>query len=307
MNLEQLRGFTTIARVGHFTRAAEELHLTQPSLSRQISTLEQDLGSVLFHRARGNITLTPAGAALLPLATRILADEDSIRREMDELAGLRRGRVRLGAPPTLCVSLVAEVLSVYRKNYPGIELQIFEAGSRNLLEELSAGQLDLALIVTSEHSVNEVHLHNKPLLREQLVVADSPAKPLLEHTSITLQELAPVEQIAFSHSYDLRAATSNAYRALDMAPNIVIDGAEMDAVLRFVQAGLGVAVVPATVLTHRSDLRAVELSGPKLERTIGLAHRRDVTLTRAAAAMQDLILLTSQHLAGRYEQISSLS
>ncbi len=217
MNLEQLRGFTTIARVGHFTRAAEALHLSQPSLSRQISTLEHDLGTTLVNRTRGNLTLTAAGRALLPLATRMLADAESIRVEMAELAGLRRGRVRLGAPPTLCVSLVAEVLETYRATYPGIELQISEAGSRTLLEQLTGGQLDL------------------------------------------------VPQIAFSPSYDLRAATQSAYRTLGLSPNVVIDGGEMDAVLRFVQVGLGVAIVPATALVGRSQLhgRALRSSARK--------------------------------------------
>lgn len=100
MNLEQLRGFVEVARLGHFTRASEHLHLAQPSLSRQISTLERELGAELFHRARGHIGLTAAGEALLPRAQRMLAESDAIREEMAELAGLRRGRVRLGAPPT---------------------------------------------------------------------------------------------------------------------------------------------------------------------------------------------------------------
>ncbi len=307
MNLEQLRGFATIARVGHFTHAAEELHLTQPSLSRQIATLEQDLGSELFHRARGNITLTAAGRALLPLASRMLADEESIRVEMAELAGLRRGRVRLGAPPTLCVSLVAEVLSEFRRRYPGIELHIAEAGSRVLLEQLAGGQLDLALIVTSEHAVNEATLEHTPLLRERLVVAASPGGALGSRQVVDLKALSAIPQIAFSHGYDLRAATMAAYRERGLAPNVVIDGGEMDAVLRFVQAGLGVAVVPATVLTQSTALRAVQLEDPQLQRTIGLAHRRDVTLTRAAAEMQAMIISTASELAGRFAQISTLS
>ena len=130
MNLEQLRAFVEVAQVGNFTRAAERLHLAQPSLSRQITTLEQDLGAELFHRARRGSTLTVAGESLLPLARRMLADADSVRRELAELAGLQRGRVRLGATPTLCVSLVAEVFTAFHAAHPAIELQISEHGSR---------------------------------------------------------------------------------------------------------------------------------------------------------------------------------
>ena len=119
MNLEQLQSFVEVARIGHFTRAAAHLHLAQPSLSRQISTLESDLGAALFHRARGNITLTDAGESLLPLAKRMLADADTVRYEMQELAGLNKGRVRLGATPTLCISLVAEVLTSFHCEVSG--------------------------------------------------------------------------------------------------------------------------------------------------------------------------------------------
>ena len=86
MQLQQLRYFTAVAELGNFTRAAEELYLAQPSLSRQIAALEQDLGAELFHRARGGSTLTVAGESLLPLARRMLADADSVRRELAELA-----------------------------------------------------------------------------------------------------------------------------------------------------------------------------------------------------------------------------
>lgn len=307
MNLEQLRGFITIAEVGHFTRAAELLHLTQPSLSRQISTLEQELGSELFHRARGNISLTAAGLALLPRAKRMLSDEESIRNDMADLAGLRRGRVRLGAPPTLCVSLVAEVLELFRESYPGVQLHVVEAGSHRLLEELNDGALDLALVVTSEHAVNEKHLHNVPVLEEELVVIDSVDRPhLAKIYELDLQALAPVAQLAFSHTYDLRASTQQAYKSVGLVPNIVVDGGEMDAVLRFVHRGLGVAVVPATVALDTPGVRAVAITDPQLQRTIGLAHRKDVSLTRAASAMHQLIETTARALASRHEQITAL-
>jgi DNA-binding transcriptional LysR family regulator len=131
MNLEQLRSFAEVAATGHFTKAAATLHLAQPSLSRQISTLEKELGAELFHRAHGHITLTDAGATLLPTAKRMLADAEAIRRDMDELAGPQQGRVRLGATPTLCVSLVAEAISRFHHQHPGIELELVEKGSRD--------------------------------------------------------------------------------------------------------------------------------------------------------------------------------
>ncbi|MFD7944671.1 LysR family transcriptional regulator, partial [Streptomyces sp. NPDC059744] len=106
MHFQQLTYFVAVAEARHFTRAAEEVHVSQPSLSQQIRALENELGAELFSRARGNITLTDAGEALLPLARRILADADTARHEVQELAQLRRGRVRLGATPSVCTGLL---------------------------------------------------------------------------------------------------------------------------------------------------------------------------------------------------------
>jgi len=299
MNLEQLRSFVEVARFGNFTRAAEELYLAQPSLSRQIAALEQSLGAELFHRARGGSTLTVAGETLLPLARRMLADAESVRRELAELAGLERGRVRLGATPTLCISLVAEVLSAFHAEHPAIELHLSEQGSRALLDELGSGELDLALIVTSDATTAD-RFAVEPLLVEELVlVSSAAAPPVAGGDSIALAEVARLPQVVFSSTYDLRATTDAAFRAASLDPEVVLEGAEMDAVLRFVERGIGVAIVPAMVLIDRPGLRAVRLEGAGLERTISLARPADVAATAAVEVMQQTIAATAVALAAR--------
>ncbi|MBW9120824.1 LysR family transcriptional regulator [Microbacterium trichothecenolyticum] len=297
MNLDQLRAFVTVAQLGNFTRAAEQLHLAQPSLSRQISTLEQSLGAELFHRARAGSTPTAAGEALLPLARRMLADAASVRREIDELAGLRRGRVRLGATPTLCISLVAEVLSVFHAAHPGVELHITERGSRGLLDDLAGGELDLALITTSGAASAERFTVTPLLVEELVVISSSSAPPLTTQESMDLDDVAALPQVAFSSTYDLRATTDAAFAAAGLTPHTVIEGAEMDAVLRFVERGIGVAIVPAMVLIERSGLRSVRLSAPSLTRTISVARVTDMSPTSAAEVMQQTIVHTAAALA----------
>ena len=299
MNLEQLRGFVTVAQLGNFTRAADHLHLAQPSLSRQIASLENDLGAELIHRSRGGSTLTVAGEALLPLARRMLADAESVHRELAELAGLRRGRVRLGATPSLCISLVAEVLSVFHAAHPGIDLFVSEQGSRRLLDELGRGELDLALITTSEATSAE-RFSVTPLLVEELVlISSASAPPVTTRDTITLDTIAGLPQIIFSASYDLRATTDAAFFEKNLTPDVVLEGAEMDAVLRFVERGLGVAIVPAMVLIDRPGLRSVRLRAPSLTRSITLARPTDVATTAAVAVMQQTITATATAFAGR--------
>ena len=137
-----------------------------------------------------------------------------------------------------------------------------------------------------------------PLLVEELVViSSSAAAPVTDADTIELAEVAALPQVVFSRAYDLRAATDAAFRAAGLTPRAAVEGAEMDAVLRFVERGLGVAVVPAMVLVERPGLRAVRLRDSTLTRTISLARPADMAPTVAVAVMQRTIARTAVELA----------
>lgn len=299
MQLQQLVYFVAVAETRHFGRAAQHVHVAQPSLSQQIRALERELGADLFHRARGNIALTDAGEALLPVARRMLADADNARVEVQEIAGLRRGRVRLGAPPSLCAALVPRVLAAFHRRHPGIQLLIEEGGSRDLVSQLAAGSLDLALVIVPLQR-HDPALATTELFNEDLVVISpqnrTTAAARTESESAPAPALAPVHitdlrerpLVMFRHGYDLRDATLAACRAEGFEPGYAVEGGEMDTVISLVEAGLGTAVVPSTVAA-RHNLRAAPFAPPGLTRTVALAHRRDVDLPRAARALRDEI------------------
>ncbi|EFF94219.1 LysR family transcriptional regulator [Streptomyces sp. e14] len=293
MQFQQLQYFVAVAETRHFTRAAELVHVAQPSLSQQIKALERELGADLFLRARGNITLTDAGEALLPLARRILADADTARHEVLELAQLRRGRVRLGATPSVCTGLLPDVLRAFHDRYPGVHLLVEESGSHDLVRHLARGGLDLALVVLPLPSPSPA-LTTVELLREDLVVVSSPeaAAPGGEgRRTVRIADLEGERLVMFRHGYDLRELTVAACRAEGFEPEFAVEGGEMDAVLGFVRAGLGVAVVPRMVATRSGrGLRVTALARPGLHRTIALAHRSDVAPPRAARELQRMLL-----------------
>lgn len=291
MQFQQLLYFVAVAETRHFTRAAERVHVAQPSLSQQIRALERELGAELFSRARGNIALTDAGEALLPLARRILADADTARLEVQELAQLRRGRVRLGATPSVCTGLLPDVLRAFHSAHPGIELLIEESGSLDLVRELARGALDLALIALPLPP-SAPALTTVELLTEDLVVVSSAELPAPGGGgALTISGLRDEPMVMFRHGYDLRELTVTACRAEGFEPVFTVEGGEMDAVLGFVRAGLGVAVVPAMVVDRAgSGLRATPLAGSPLRRTIALAHRTDVAPPRAARELKRILL-----------------
>ncbi|WP_163553292.1 LysR family transcriptional regulator [Candidatus Frankia alpina] len=285
MQLHQLAYFVAVAETRHFTRAAQRMHVAQPSLSQQVRSLEQELGTPLFNRARGNISLTAAGETLLPLARRILADTETARQRVTELLDLRHGTVRLGATPSLCTGFLPDVLRLFHQRYPGIRLLVEEGGSRDLVRDLAGGELDLALIILPLQS-SDPALATSPLIRESLVLVSSlDEPPVVTGRSLTVADLRNHPLVMFRRGYDLRVATVTACREVGFEPTFAIEGGEMDAVLGFVAAGLGSAVIPSMV-ARRLGMRVTPFAAPGLQRTIGLARRRDVEPTRAAVELQ---------------------
>lgn len=290
MQLHQLRYFVAVAEVRHFTQAADVVGITQPSLSKQIHALEADLGAPLFERVRGNIALTAAGEVLLPLARRILADVETATREVQELVGLRRGRVRLGATPSLATALAPPVLRRFRDAHPAVDLRVEEGGSQNLVRDLLRGDLDLALIIMPAHGADP-GLHTEEILRESLVVASLDEVPGTSAAGeLRVTDLRGQPLVMFREGYDLRDATLQACREAGFEPTLSVDGGEMDAVLSFVEAGLGVALVPGIVVARRPAIRVTRLAPPGVRRTIAVARRRDVVPTHAGRELRRILM-----------------
>src|ERR1700722_18993697 len=147
MQLHQLRYLASVADERSFTRAAAQLRVAQPSVSAAVRALERELGIDLFHRAGGEVTLTPAGEALLPFARQALADCEAGRAAVGDLMGLRRGRLSLGATPSLTTGLLAPVLAAFPRRFPHLEVSLREGGSRHLVTALERGVLDLAVVI----------------------------------------------------------------------------------------------------------------------------------------------------------------
>ncbi|WP_219419364.1 LysR family transcriptional regulator [Pseudonocardia nigra] len=290
MTLTQLAYFVALADVRSFTRAAELTGVAQPTLSRQLRALEEELGAPLVDRnAREGPVLTPAGEAVLPLARRMLADSESARSAVAEIVGLRSGRVRVGATPSLCIGVVADVLRVFHEQYPDIRLELVEDGSQPLVRSLARGDLDVALVIVPPTGIDP-SLHTTPILRERLSVA-SPAAGSAPSArgSMSIRELSRRPLVVPRQGYDVREVTLQAYTDAGVTPRFAVEGGEMDAVLRLVEAGTGVAVVPDLVFAGRPRLRRTVLT-PPLFRTVALARRADLAPTHAVGAFRTTLL-----------------
>lgn len=290
MELRHLRYFEAVARHGNVTRAARELHIAQPSLSKQIRALESELGVQLFDRLGRRVELADAGRLLLPYARRILHDVDLAREALHQRADLTAGRVSLGAPPTVGTQLLPRVLAEWNARYGNIALELHEQGAGRLLALLADGTVDLAVVPST--SVNTTAIE---LLREELVIAVAEGEPLAQRGEVQAAELAGQAFILYPSGYDLRERTLQFCRDAGFEPRIVLDGGEMDTVLRLAAAGLGIALVPRLALAGASGLAAVRIRGAELVRTLYLLWSSQRELSPAAAALRDFLVDQIRH------------
>lgn len=285
MELHQLRYFEAVARLGSVTRAAEELHVAQPSVSSQLRVLEAELGAELFDRVGRRVELTDAGRLLLPHARRILREVADAREALRQRADLTHGRVSIGAPPTVGTHLLPAALAEWNRRYRGIELELHEQGAGLLLQLLDEGTVDLAVVPVPVAGVACAELFS-----EDLVVAVAAGHPLAERREVAASDLRDEGFILFPRGYELREQTLQFCRDAGFEPRVVLDGGEMDTVLRLAAAGLGVAIVPRLALGGAVGLVGLPVQARALTRTLGLVWHPERHLSPAALALREFLL-----------------
>lgn len=293
MELHHLRYFEAVARHGHVTRAAKELKIAQPSLSKQIQVLETELNVQLFNRVGRRIELSEAGHTLLPYVRRILHDVEHAREALRQMGDLTQGHVSLGASPTVGTHLLPQVLAEFAQRHAGIELELHEDGAARLVTLLEEGNVQLA-VVSLALVAQQSKLQHEELFTEDLVLAVATEHPLAQRRTVRARDLSDERFIMFPDGYELRALTLHLCQAGGFEPRVAIDGAGMDSVLRFAAAGLGIALVPRLALEGVDELRDVAVRDVKLSRTLGLVWHSERRLSPAAHAVQQFL---TEHLS----------
>jgi LysR family transcriptional regulator, transcription activator of glutamate synthase operon len=240
---------------------------------------------LLFDRVGRRLELTDAGRTLLPYARRILQEAETARASLQARTDLTIGHVSLGAPPTIGTQLLPRALAEFNQRHRGIQLELHEAGASQLLKLLDSGIVDLAVV-----SVPVAQVAWTELFTEELVVAVAQTHRLAQHGSILAAELADEGFILFPPGYELRQQTLHLCQMAGFEPRIVLDGGEMDTVLRLAAAGLGVAVVPRLALSGAAELVGLSVRDVPLQRTLGLIWHPDRQLSPAARALQTVLL-----------------
>ncbi|MEJ3749491.1 LysR substrate-binding domain-containing protein [Actinomycetes bacterium KLBMP 9797] len=264
--------FRAVARHGSITGAARALRYTQSAVSRQIAALEAETGARLFDRLPRGVTLTEEGRCLLAHADAVLDRLATARRDLAVLRGLGAGRLRVGAFPTAVAALVPRALAAFRDAHPGVSLSLVEGRTPELLDRLTAGDADVAVVsAPPDRPLDESRFVLRHLLDERLLVAVPRTHRLARRRTVRLADLADESFVVGSATAEdtlLRATLPAGFQ-----PRIDLVAAEWTGKLGCVAAGLGVALVPALAIRAApADLALIRL------------HRDDATIRRVFAA-----------------------
>ncbi|MGG4143247.1 LysR family transcriptional regulator [Paenibacillus algorifonticola] len=290
MELRQLYYFVKVARKEHVTQAAEELHVAQSAVSRQIHQLEEELGVKLFLQKGRNLQLTPVGHLFLKRAEVILADLDRAVVEIHEFLDPEKGEIRLGFPHSLGVSLIPQVVAAFRKHHPNVKFRFRQGMYPSLIRDMVKGEIDLAFIspFPDEHE----HVCGQVLLTEELYAILPPAHALAGESSIRLSQLKDETFVLFSEGYSLRPIVWEACQEAGFTPKIGFEGEETETIRGLVAAGMGVSLLPAMALHHTGILQPakVRVEQPHVTRNIGIIHRSNEKLSLVAKVFHGFLL-----------------
>ena len=289
MELRQLRYLVALADERHLTRAAAREHVAQPALSQQVRRLEAELGLALVERTTRRVALTAAGEVLVARARRVLAELEAADAELSELAGIRAGRVTIGAVSTMGPVDLSLLLATFSARHPGVELAVREGASEELAEMLGADAVDCAFLSVTER-IEAQGLELRRLVDEELVALVPVGHRLAGRAAVRLAELREESFIAFREGSKLRELLVAAAADAGFSPRMALESGDTQRIRGLVSRGLGVAILPRSDAEQEGPPIAVaELVEPALTRDITLAWRAERRLAPAARAFVELI------------------
>jgi len=289
VDLRQLEYFAAVARHRHFTRAAEELYVTQPALSQQVRRLERELGVDLLRRTSRHVALTEPGEVLLAGARRVLAEAASVVDELQALRGLRSGRVAVGAMPPMPRLDVPSLIAAFHALHPAIGVRLDEDTAANALAMLRRGELDLSFAFLSPEEAG-ADLAGVLLLEEELVVAVAHDHRLAKRRRLQPAALRDETLVAFKSGSALRAAGDAALAAAGVAPRIAFESNELLTVRAIAALGLAVAILPrGFVDVPQADVVGIPLGSRPVRQPVSLLWRAGERLSPAATAFRDFV------------------
>lgn len=295
--MQQLRYVVAVARTGNFSRAAEQCHVSQPSLSQQIQKLEAELGERLFDRMKRVAKLTAHGETFLRRAVRILEEVDAAKREATDAQNLLRGTLTIGVLPTIAPYLLPDVMAQFAKKFSGVEIVVQEDTTERLLKFAHGYEIDFAL---ASQPIRDRRLEVKELFSEELLLALPPGHPLTRKRTVAVADLEGERLMVMKEGHCLGDQVLGFCDQRDVKPKISFRSSQLETILALVSSGLGISLIPAMAVRSRGEdlpeYRSLRL--PRPERKIVVAWPKQRPPGRAATEFLKMVSArfdTSRH------------
>lgn len=288
MLLRHLRYLLAVADHGGFTRAAEALHVSQPTLSQQIRQLEDTLGVALFDRTSRTVKATDAGEAYIECARRVLVELEAGKRALHDVKDLSRGTLRLAMTPTFMAYLVGPLVRDYAARFPGIHLQIFELSMDDIEAGLADDSLDIAIAFTP---VRHPDIECIPAFTETLGVMVGREHPLYDSTAVlTSSDLAQLDFALLAPDFITRLSIDEYFRQQGITPQVRIEVNSVSTLLEVVRHSPMATMLPEAIATEDRALRRLRIENEAPQRGAALLRRRNNYHSAAAVAFMNLVM-----------------
>ncbi|WP_179090209.1 LysR family transcriptional regulator [Paenibacillus sp. FSL H8-0548] len=282
MDLKHLNYFVAVAEAGSFTLAARKLHITQPSLSKMVRLLEEDLGVQLIDRSSKQIELTDAGMTILRSAKQIIQSFEHMSSELEEVVSLKKGTLRLGIPPMVGSYFLPAIIEKFLTSFPHIKLQVIEQGGKSLEQDLLQGELDFSMVILPVKDIEKYHIF--PCINENLRLVVHSNHRLASCSSIAMKQLADESFIMFRKDFTIHHLIAEQCEAAGFEPRIVFESSQWDFMTEMVAARYGITLLPEGICKQLDTERftTIPIIQPEIPWKLSMIWRKDKYLSFAS-------------------------
>ena len=280
LDIKHLQYFIEVSNFNSFSRAADHLFITQPTISKMIKNLESELGVALFDRSRKQLALTDAGLIILEQAKLIDKAFNNLETELDNLTGLKKGHIRIGLPPIFNAHHFLKIVGSFHEKYPGITFQLVEDGSKKIEEDVGKNLLDVGIIVLP--TKNELFNHFS-FMEEDLKLILHPSHPLADREQVQLAELANESFILFNKDFVLNDRIILSCNDVGFNPHIISESSQQSFIEEMVSFKLGISLLPESICNNlNKNIKSVKVVNPSISWNLAIIWRKDQYFSYAA-------------------------
>lgn len=293
MNIHHLEYFLEVVRQGSFSKAAATLHITQPSISKMVQNLEDELGLVLINRNAKPLELTDVGQAVMAQTQEIMALFHNLTTKIDDVTQLKTGNIRIGIPPIAGSTIFPPILGEFNKCYPDIQLNLFEFGSKKIELGVDDGSLDIGIVCTLPAKTDMLEIFS--FVEDPLRVIIHPKHHLANQAEVDFAALANEAFVLYNKDFSLYDHILDRCKLAGFQPRIICETSQREFMTQMVAANIGVALLPSKICDELDPdkIKAVPFTDPQIFLQLSIIWRKDRYLSFAARQWLDFVMKIS--------------